>query len=137
MTDSKPFSTLLRELSAAASKGPWDAEPCMSTCNESSSTNVDLTSCGHSIQRGDALLVVGSGCCSHTGVIRPEDAALIVALRNHADRLADLVERVEAYRALVGDAVLPTTTTDKGIAIYAAKSAMLAALDALCGGPKS
>ena len=129
------FAARLRELSRAASPGPWfgghlsetdDGCDCTYVLNEHRCGSIATFSVAKEGDEYAAEYPTKAECIANM--------ALTNTLRNHADRLADLVERVEAYRALVGDAVLPTTTTDKGIAIYSVKSAMLAALDALGGG---
>lgn len=79
------FASRLRELSAAASKGPWEAVvENMKYCDVNDAT-------------GDYV----------AEYIDDANAALIAFTRNRAERIADLVERAEAV-VLAWDLCQPT-----------------------------
>ena len=96
------FASRLRELSAAASKGPWEAVvENMKYCDVNDAT-------------GDYV----------AEYIDDANAALIAFTRNRAERIADALDAVAAYRAARADGPVLSRT---------ALEAMFAALDALEG----
>jgi hypothetical protein len=112
-----PFASRLRELSRAASKGPWDYSPRPNDRPDEAPGSI-IT--GAATGRATAVVVSPRYVREQFAV----DAALIVALRNRAERIADVVDAVAAYRAARADGpVLSRTALER----------MFAALDALDG----
>lgn len=109
----------LRELSRAASPAPWRAAMVEAT---------DSLSYRHDI---DTVVETGDGDTLIAGMLGPVEmddpnAALIVALRNDAEKYADLREAGRALAARLHEMYLGAETREK-LAVF------VAALDALDG----
>lgn len=108
------FADRLREWDRAASAAPWRALLCKNGADFEPPTFIEPNiNCGN----------------GYEGEIKADDCRLIVALRNRAGRLADVVEKAEAVRSAFKAPW--RSVPDMERVRYEAMESMFAALDAL------